>query len=324
MQVGLVTDARYRQHLTGAGHPESPGRLNAVDRGIAAAVPDERLVRIDAREALPEELELCHTADYVGLVAEECADGFPCLSTGDTRIGPASFDIACLGVGGVLAAVDAVMEGRVSRAFCAPRPPGHHASQARGMGFCVFNNIAVGARYAQARYGIERIAILDWDVHHGNGTQDIFYEDGTVFTFSTHQWPCYPGTGRASEAGAGAGKGTVLNHPVAMGSGRRDVIEQGFRSRLLPAMRAFRPELILVSAGFDSRAGDPLGGLQLTDEDFVELTQLAMALADASAAGRLVSVLEGGYALGGLASATGAHVAALAGVAPARKAGQGY
>jgi acetoin utilization deacetylase AcuC-like enzyme len=213
-------------------------------------------------------------------------------------------------VGGVLNAVDAVMTGKARNAFCAVRPPGHHATPARGMGFCIFNNVAIAARYAQRRHGAERVLIADWDVHHGNGTQDIFYADPTVFFFSTHQWPLYPGTGRADERGSGAGEGSTLNCPFPAGSGRREIVG-AFENALSPRMEAFRPDLVLVSAGFDSREGDLLGRFTLSDNDFGDLTRILMAMARKYSGSRVVSMLEGGYNLSGLASATVSHVRAL-------------
>jgi acetoin utilization deacetylase AcuC-like enzyme len=232
------------------------------------------------------------------------------LSTGDTVVSGESYEVAIRAAGGVVNAVDLVMEKKLERAFCAVRPPGHHATPDRGMGFCVFNNIAVGARHAQAKYGVERVAIVDWDVHHGNGTQDIFVEDGSVFFFSTHQYPWYPGTGAANERGTGKGEGTVLNAPFGAGTGM-DEIGEAFRAGFGKAMEEFRPELVMISAGFDSRLGDPLGQFRLGDEDFAELTKVVMGVAEKYAEGRVVSVLEGGYDLEGLGKAVGAHVTAL-------------
>jgi acetoin utilization deacetylase AcuC-like enzyme len=203
-----------------------------------------------------------------------------------------------------------VVKGEAKTAFCLIRPPGHHANAVKGMGFCVLNNVALAARFARRRLGIERVLIVDWDVHHGNGTQDIFYEDGSVFVFNTHQSPWYPGTGAAHETGAGAGKGTTLNCPFPAGSGRTEILG-AFETKLVPAMEKFRPQLVMISAGFDSREGDPLGNFLLTDKDFADLTKIVRGIAAKTADGRVVSMLEGGYNLVGLASAATAHVAAL-------------
>jgi acetoin utilization deacetylase AcuC-like enzyme len=213
-------------------------------------------------------------------------------------------------VGAALCAVDAVFGAEVLNAFCVTRPPGHHASSNLGMGFCLFNTVAVAARYAQEHYGAERVLIADWDVHHGNGTQDIFYEDASVLFFSTHQSPWYPGTGAASERGAGKGLGTTINCPFRAGAGRDEILGV-FRSVLMPATEEFRPDVVLISAGFDARVDDPLGHFRLIDSDFFDLTRLMMEIADTCCDSRLVSVLEGGYNLEGLASASEAHVRGL-------------
>jgi acetoin utilization deacetylase AcuC-like enzyme len=310
LQTGLVLATAYRDHLTGEGHPERPGRVEAIERRLAAEGIVQRAVPIAAAAATDEQILRCHAADYLRLVRAEVDAGQRTLSTGDTPLSPRSFATAALAAGGVVAAVDAVMTGRVRNAFAVVRPPGHHATPARGMGFCLLNNVAIAARHAQAAHGVRRVLIADWDVHHGNGTQDIFYEDGSVFFFDTHQHPLYPGTGAASETGRGPGLGTTLNCPFPAGAGRAEIVT-AFRERLVPAAAAFRPELVLVSAGFDSREGDPLGGFRLTDDDFLELTGIVRAIADRHAEGRLVSTLEGGYALDGLASAAAAHVRGL-------------
>jgi acetoin utilization deacetylase AcuC-like enzyme len=308
--TALVADPIYREHLQGRpGHPERPERFDAVLRGLAPLAA--RLQNIASRPPTEEELLLCHTPDYLRRARSEIESGQPYLSTGDTDVTPNSWEIAIRAAGGVLNAVDAVCESRVRNAFCAVRPPGHHATAGRGMGFCILNNIALGARYAQRKHGVARVAIVDWDVHHGNGTQDIFYADPTVFFFSTHQWPLYPGTGRFDETGAGPGDGTTMNFPLPAGSGRREILG-AVQQSLIPAMQQFQPELVMISAGFDSRAGDLLGRLTLTDADFADLTRAVMEIADRSAGGRVVSVLEGGYSLDGLASAARAHVEALA------------
>jgi len=305
-----LADPLFREHLKGRKHPERPERFDAVVEGLRATGLLSRLAPIPARAASDDELELCHSREYMALVRRDVEGEASYLSTGDTDVTCESERVAAAAVGGVLNAVDAVCAGEIGNAFCAVRPPGHHAGRSRGMGFCIYNNIALAARHAQRRHGIERVLILDWDVHHGNGTQDIFYSDGSVFFCSTHQWPLYPGTGRADETGIGAGRGTTLNFPLPAGSGRAEILG-AVAGPLAEEMRKFRPELVLLSAGFDSREGDLLGRFTLTDEDFADLTGSAMAMADEYAGGRLVSILEGGYTLSGLASAAAAHVAKL-------------
>jgi acetoin utilization deacetylase AcuC-like enzyme len=308
--TALLADPIFREHLAGREHPERPERFDAVVRGLRQAGLLERLARVDRRAATEEELLLCHTAEYLRTARHDALSGRPSLSTGDTDITPNSWDVASQAAGGVLNAIDAVATGRVRNAFCAVRPPGHHATASRGMGFCFFNHAALAARYAQRRHGLERALIVDWDVHHGNGTQDIFYSDPTVFFFSTHQWPLYPGTGRADETGEGAGVGTTMNFPFPAGSGRKEILG-AVENSLAPAAERFRPDLVVISAGFDSRLGDPLGRFTLTDRDFADLTRAVMEMAARHAGGRVVSVLEGGYNLDGLASASAAHVEAL-------------
>jgi acetoin utilization deacetylase AcuC-like enzyme len=301
--TALLLDRVYTQHQPGPGHPERPDRVIAVEAALEHSGLLGKMSRVSPRRATDKELTLCHTPRYLEIVRHDFARGAHELSTGDTAIGPASFEVALEAAGGVVSAVDAVLSGEAGNAFCAVRPPGHHATPNRGMGFCIFNNVAIAARHAQQQHGIHRVLIADWDVHHGNGTQDIFYSDATVLFFSTHQSPWYPGTGAASETGVG----TIINCPFPAGSGHAEIVA-AFLQRLMPAAREFRPELVLLSAGFDSREGDPLGRFTLTDADFRELTQIMLEIADDHADGRLVSVLEGGYSLSGLASAVAAHV----------------
>ncbi|HEY2018718.1 MAG TPA: histone deacetylase [Bryobacteraceae bacterium] len=308
--TALLIDPIYREHLADRPHPERPERFDAVVEGLQEAGLLERLGRIDRRAAAEGELLLCHTPEYLRTAKHDVESGLTHLSTGDTDITPNSWDIATLAVGGVLNAVDAVMTSKVRNAFCAVRPPGHHATPNRGMGFCLLNNVAIAARHAQRKHGVDRVLIVDWDVHHGNGTQDIFYSDPSVFFFSTHQWPLYPGTGRADETGDGAGEGSTMNFPFPAGSGRKEILGAVQKS-LAAAANEFRPDLVLISAGFDSRAGDLLGRFTLTDGDFTDLTLAVMEIADRHAGGRIVSMLEGGYTLSGLASASAAHVEAL-------------
>ena len=263
-----------------------------------------------ARAATEDELALCHSRQYIAIARRDVDSGAHALSTGDTDINRRSFEVALHAAGTCLNAVDLVFQKKAANAFCVVRPPGHHAGPARGMGFCLFNNIAIAARYAQRRYGIERVAIADWDVHHGNGTQDIFYTDPSVFFFSTHQYPWYPGTGAANEAGEGAGKGFTLNCPFPAGSGRKEIFG-AFQEQFGTRMESFRPDLVLISAGFDSRTGDPLGRFLLTDTDFTDLTSFMLDIAHKYASGRVISVLEGGYDLNGLSRAVSAHVHSL-------------
>jgi acetoin utilization deacetylase AcuC-like enzyme len=310
-KLSLLIDRVYERHTTGPGHPESPERYEAVVQAIDQVSALKAAPRIPVRHATDDEVALCHTRDYIATVKQDIARGVRDLSTGDTAVGSKSLDVALRAVGGVLNAVDQIVSNHTKRAFCAVRPPGHHATPNRGMGFCIFNNVAVAARYAKQKHGLERVMIVDWDVHHGNGTQDIFYEDGSVLFFSTHQHPWYPGTGRAEETGAGKGKNRIINRPLPAGAGRKEVGE-AFRLGLKPAADAFRPDLVIISAGFDSREGDPLGRFRLTDEDFVELTEMLLEVADKHAGGRVLSVLEGGYSLSGLQAGVAAHVGRLA------------
>ncbi len=302
-RFALLTDPSFERHETGPGHPESPARNAAVRQALAKV----KALRVKQRIASEDEIALGHSRDYIKRAKQDIAAGLKELSTGDTRVSPASWEVATEAVGGVLGAVDLVCGGQADTAFCAVRPPGHHATPTRGMGFCVFNNIAIGARYAQKKHGLARVLIVDWDVHHGNGTQDIFYGDRSVMFLSTHQHPWYPGSGLASETG----EGNILNFPFPAGSGRAEILGQAFEQHLVKAADAFHPELIMISAGFDSREGDPLGRFRLTDTDFGDLTTLLRTIAAKHAGGRIVSVLEGGYSLFGLASGVTAHVAAL-------------
>jgi acetoin utilization deacetylase AcuC-like enzyme len=304
---GLSYTEFFKYHNTGKGHPESAHRYDAIMNALGASQLIDGSIQIDPVEADDDTLLYCHSKEYLEIVKNDVENGKSQLSTGDTNISKDSLKVARLAVGAVVAAVDTVITGSIKNAFCVVRPPGHHASNSRGMGFCIFNNVAVGARYAQIKYGLSRILIVDWDVHHGNGTQEIFYNDGSVFFFSTHQFPWYPGTGRADETGAGAGQGTTLNCPLSAGSGRKQVLG-AFVEKLLPAMKRFKPEAVFISSGFDSRIDDPLGRFTLTDRDFIDLTKIVLDIANIYAGGRVISVLEGGYNLMGLSKAVTAHV----------------
>jgi len=321
MSLAVLLDPLYKDHLTGEGHPERPARYDAVTRALEGAHLLEGVTRIQPRPAVDDELALVHTGAYIKTIRSEIGalaarPSIPGrglvrdLSTGDVTYSARSLDVALNAAGGTLAAVDSLFETEHRRCFCAVRPPGHHATPNRGMGFCLFNNVALAARHAQRKHGADRVLIVDWDVHHGNGTQDTFYSDGSVMFFSTHQHPWYPGTGLAHETGEGKGKGRIVNSPLPAGSGGEEILE-AFRRRLLPVAEAFKPSLVVLSAGFDSRLGDPLGRFRLTDNDFAALTQLALEIAAQHAQGRLLSVLEGGYSLEGLAAGVTSHFRAL-------------
>ncbi len=303
--TALLLDPLYKQHDPGPGHPEQPARYDAVTKAVDGF--RNSMLPLAVRTATEDEIALCHSRAYIAIAHRDITSGAHELSTGDTSVGRKSWDVALDAAGGVLNAVDAVVSGKAQRAFCAVRPPGHHARPNQGMGFCVFNNIAIAARYAQKKHGLGKVLIADWDVHHGNGTQDIFYSDGSVLFCSTHQSPWYPGTGAANETGEGKGAGLTMNFPFPAGSGRKEVVG-AFRENLRRAADRFRPDLVLISAGFDSRLGDPLGQFTLNDDDFADLTKIMIEIAGTHAGGRLISVLEGGYSLPGLAAGVSAHV----------------
>jgi len=317
----LLIDPRFMEHLTGYGHPESPRRIETIMQAISQDPSLQHLIinPFPLRLATEEEILLCHTKSYYDLVQREVQElsdpmGNSMLSTGDVTICPSSFEIARLAVGSTLNSVDYVLTGQDRHIFCAVRPPGHHACSNKGMGFCLFNNIAIAARFAkkQAPNLIRKILIVDWDVHHGNGTQEIFDQDPSVFYFSTHQGNHYPGTGSEKERGIGAGKGTILNCPILAGTSSRQEVLKTFQDKLIPAMKVFQPSLVLISAGFDGHTLDPLGGFNLESEDFATLTEIVLEIANTYASGRVISLLEGGYNLNALAESVVAHLKALA------------
>lgn len=310
MTTAFITHPRFLDHDTGPGHPECPERLRAILDHLEATNLLDRTVEMPARPASAASLETLHSPAHVAAVERLAEFGAPTSASADTVASPASYEAALLAVGAVELGIDAVLAGNADNAFCAVRPPGHHAEREQIMGFCFFNNVALGARHAQGRYGLERIAIIDWDVHHGNGTQHLFETDPHVFYFSIHQYPHYPGTGAAAERGRGPGVGATLNVPVAAGAGDAEYL-QVFRAVLRPQLDAFRPDLVLISAGFDAHHTDPLGNIRVTDGGFADLTRELMEVAAVHCQGRLVSVLEGGYAIGSTAAAVGRHVSTL-------------
>ena len=306
MTTLLITHPACLNHLMPAGHPERPDRLRAIER----ALEDERfqnLARVEAPAASLEVIVLCHPMDYVTAIRDATPQNGLVQLDADTSMSPGSFEAALRAAGGAVLAVDEVMAGKARNAFVATRPPGHHTETARPMGFCLFNNAAIAARYAQKEHGIARAAVVDFDVHHGNGSQDIFWSDATVMYGSTHQMPLYPGTGARNERGE---HDTIVNAPLRPGDGGVK-FREAFESVILPRLRDFAPEFVVISAGFDAHMRDPLANLNLLESDFEWATRKLMELADKYAQSRVVSVLEGGYDLQGLANSAAAHVAAL-------------
>ena len=306
MTTLLVTHPAGLNHLTPAGHPERPDRLRAIEQ----ALEDEKfqtLAREQAPAATLDLITLCHPAAFVEQIQHASpAQGFAQLDA-DTTMSPGTFEAVLRAIGGAAMATDEVMTGKVDNAFCAMRPPGHHAETARAMGFCFFNTVAIIARHAQKWHGAERVAIVDFDVHHGNGSQEIFWSDPTVMYASTHEMPLYPGTGAPSERGA---HNTVVNAPLRAGDGG-ERFREAFEAVILPRVSAFAPDFLVISAGFDAHMRDPLAHLNLLEPDFAWATQQLMEIADKTAKGRIVSVLEGGYDLQGLSRSVAAHVTAL-------------
>jgi acetoin utilization deacetylase AcuC-like enzyme len=306
MSVAIYTHGACLAHDTGPGHPESSARLATVLDALA----DARFAsceRIEAPAATREQLLRVHAPDLVGAVLEEpFVSGWRRLDP-DTVMSPDSAEAALRAAGAVCAAVDAAMNGTHTRAFCAVRPPGHHATRDTPMGFCLFNSVAAGAAHAIAAHGVSRVAVVDFDVHHGNGTQDIFWSDPRVLYASSHQWPLYPGTGARNETGAG----NIVNAPLRPGAGSAE-FRATYEDVVLPAIDRFAPELVLISAGFDAHRLDPLANLNLADDDYAWITARLVDIANRHAKGRIVSSLEGGYSLTALRESVAAHVAALA------------
>jgi acetoin utilization deacetylase AcuC-like enzyme len=309
-RIGLVLDPAFEEHDTRSGHPEHPFRLARIRQVLEQTGLAGRCIRVPVASA--EDAALCrvHDPGHVRRVEEACRSGEPYLDSMDTAIGVDSARIARLAAGSVTSLGSEVAAGRLDAGLAVVRPPGHHAERDLAMGFCLFNNVAVAAASLRAESGIDRVLIVDWDVHHGNGTQHIFEDDPAVFYYSSHQMPLYPGTGYATERGRGAGAGATLNVPLRPGDGD-DRFLAGLTGALVPAMEAFRPEFVLVSAGFDAHRDDPLGGLSVSTEAFAEATRVVRGIADRFASGRIVSALEGGYDIEALAASTAIHLEAL-------------
>jgi len=306
MSTLLISHSACLQHLTPAGHPERPDRLRAIEQALEAE-KFQALGRAQAPIADIETIALCHPMEYIEEVREASPrEGLVHLDA-DTSMSPGTFEAALRAAGGAVLAVDEVLGKKTDNAFVATRPPGHHAETARPMGFCLFDNAAIAARYAQKRHGIARAAVVDFDVHHGNGPQEIFWTDKSVMYCSTHQMPLFPGTGAVIESGE---HNTVVNAPLRPGDGS-EAFHAAFATRILPRLRDFRPELVIISAGFDAHTRDPLANINLTEADFVWVTQQLMDVADQCAGGRVVSLLEGGYDLRALGNSVAGHVQAL-------------
>jgi acetoin utilization deacetylase AcuC-like enzyme len=306
MSTLLITHPACLNHLTPSGHPERPDRLRAVERALEAE-KFQSLERAQAPAAALEIIALCHPMEYITELRDASPKEGLVHIDADTAMSPGSFEAALRAAGGGIFAVDEVMAKKADNAFVATRPPGHHAETARPMGFCFFDNAAIAARYAQQRYGIARAAIVDFDVHHGNGSQEIFWADKSVMYCSTHQMPLFPGTGAVIESGE---YNTVVNAPLRPGDGG-EAFRDAFENRILPRLREYRPELIVISAGFDAHVRDPLANINLIEGDFTWATQKIMDVADHCAEGRVVSMLEGGYDLQALGNSAAAHVMAL-------------
>jgi acetoin utilization deacetylase AcuC-like enzyme len=292
MRVGIVKDDIYLQHITDDFHPENAGRLVSI-YGMISSMDQTGLVYVPTRPATHAEIGLIHEAHYIQAVFDTKGKAQRRLDP-DTVTSPRSYEAACAAVGGVLELADALLTDRIDSGIALVRPPGHHAEAGRSMGFCIFNNIAVAARYVQRRHGLKRVLIIDFDLHHGNGTQHSFYNDPSVLYMSTHQYPFFPGTGWYSEVGEKEGKGYTVNVPLASGMDDADYVHV-FERIILPVSRLFQPEMVLVSAGFDIHRNDPLGGMAVTEAGFARMTRILLEIAEVACSGKLLLVLEGGY-----------------------------
>ena len=313
LRTGLVADSRCLDHQVPLGHPERPARLETLLE-LADSFPSDGPVRLSPREARPEEILAVHSAPHLDLVAGSSGQSGYDFDP-DTYASAGSYQAALVAAGGLLTVSEAIMRGEIDNGFALVRPPGHHAERDRAMGFCLFNNIAITARVLLDSYKIERVLIVDWDVHHGNGTQHIFYNDPRVLYASLHRYPFYPGTGAVRETGSGKGAGYTVNIPLPAGCGDSDFI-QAVRRIIQPVAEQFEPEFVLISAGFDAHRRDPLGGMNVTEEGFAHLTRILVDVAADSAAGRLAAVLEGGYDLTALKSSVKAVLDVMSGADP--------
>jgi len=306
--TALFLDDLFLEHHTGRSHPESPSRLVSIREKLEKQSYAGKFRQLERRFARPEEIALVHDIEYVRSLEPFCKSGGGYLD-GDTPVSEKSYDAALLAAGSGLAASDALLNGEIERALLLVRPPGHHSLKRGAMGFCLFNNIAITARYLRSR-GIQKIAILDWDVHHGNGTQDTFYSDNSVFFISLHQYPFYPGSGAARETGEGPGTGFTLNLPMPSGYGDAQY-EKAFQEKILPGLLNFQPEILLISAGFDAHEDDPLAGMTLSTEFYSTMTRWMREFAQRHCKDRIISFLEGGYNLSALADSVEAHAAGM-------------
>ena len=308
-RTGFLYDTRYLLHDTGPYHPEVPERLQAIVKGLEESGQLSKLIQLTASPAAMEWIEAVHDPAYIQRFEAACMGNRKTIDYPDNQMCQDTYEIAQLAVGGILDTIDLLMNGDIDNAFCAVRPPGHHAEVDCAMGFCYFNNIAIAARYLQKQWGLERVAIVDFDVHHGNGTQHIFEKDPTVFYFSIHEHPsfAFPGTGRAFESGNGPGSGATLNLPILPGQGDREYLDH-FETDLKPALAAFKPQFLLISAGFDAHCEDDMSGISLTTEGYTRIMEVLFDAAAEHTGGKLISILEGGYCLKRLGELASNHV----------------
>jgi acetoin utilization deacetylase AcuC-like enzyme len=307
----VIKDRRYIDHVTSAGHPESPRRLEAIYKKIEDNDIRDKFEEVEPREATKEEISFNHSIEYIEKIEKTAGKNFVSLDP-DTNTSAGSWQAAILAAGAVLTGIDMIIEGKADNGFALVRPPGHHAEASRAMGFCLFNNIAIGAHYLLKKHGLERVLIVDWDIHHGNGTQNSFYDSPEVLYFSTHQFPYYPGTGSSGETGVKEGKGFTVNVPLSGGQGDEDYVKI-FNEILLPAAQEYKPQFILVSAGYDIYHLDPLGTMNVTPNGFNLMTGILKSLAEKQCQGKILFSLEGGYHVEGTAESVKYSLLSLAG-----------